>query len=337
MKYTLIVLAAFSFWACQSEESKEVNVYTHRHYDVDKEIFESFSEETGIQVNVVSASADELIQKMTMEGEHSPADLLITVDAGRLARAKEKELFQEIETAVLEEQVPSRFRDKGRQWYGMTYRARVFVYHPDRVEADTLSTYEQLADSMWNDRLVIRSSSNIYNQSLLASIIAANGVDEAKGWAEQVHGNLARSPQGGDRDQIKAVAQGEGDLAVVNTYYLGLMLNDKDPKVREAAESVEIFFPNQEGRGTHINVSGVGVARYAPNKEHAVALLEYLTDKAAQEKWAAANYEYPINPKVEQAELLKQWGTFKADSLPLSVLGDNNAAAVRIFNEVGWN
>ncbi len=338
MKQLIWILGGFLFFAaCQSDEKEVVNVYSHRHYDVDRELMEAFTESTGIEVQLVSASADELIQKLSMEGENSPADILITVDAGRLERAKAKGLFQPVSTPTLQRQVPRHLRDDDNHWYGLTSRARILAYHPNRVERDELSTYEALADDKWEGRILARSSSNVYNQSLLASIIEANGIDSAKTWARKVKENLARSPQGGDRDQIKAVAAGEGDVALVNTYYIGLMLNDKDERVREAAESVELFFPNSEGRGTHVNVSGAGVTRHAPNKENAIALLEYLTGEQAQSRWASANYEYPVNPEVTPSAVLQQWETLNPDTVSLSVLGEKNEAAVRIFNEVGWN
>lgn len=326
------------FFACgNSSSTKEVvNVYTHRHYKADDELFSKFTEETGIKVNIVNASADELIQRLETEGEDSNADILITVDAGRLYRAQSKDLLQPIRSKILEANIGSEFREKDGYWYGMTYRARIIAYAKDRVRPDEIETYEDLADPKWQDKIVIRSSENIYNQSLLASIILADGEEKAKEWAEGVVANMARSPKGSDRDQVKAVASGEGDIAVVNTYYIGLMLNDGSLEERKAGESVGIIFPNQNGRGTHINISGIGVTKYAPNKDNAIKLMEFLSKEESQQTLANLNYEYPINPKASKASILKTWGDFKTDPVELYKLGEYNSKAVMIFDEAGW-
>ncbi|WP_299437446.1 Fe(3+) ABC transporter substrate-binding protein [uncultured Aquimarina sp.] len=313
-----------------------VNVYTHRHYPADQELFANFENQTGIKVNVVNAKADELIQKMSEEGEQSPADVLITVDAGRLVRAKDKDLLQSIDSKKLNEIIPTNLKDENNQWFGLTKRARVIVYAKDRIKPEQLSTYENLASSTWNKKILIRSSGNIYNQSLLASIIANNGEESAKDWATKIVANMSRSPKGNDRDQVKAVVAGEGDIAVVNTYYIGKLLNSKNPEEVKAGNGVGVFFPNQEDRGTHINISGAGVAKYAPNKDNAIKFIEFLASAEAQEVFAKANYEYPVNKKVKPSELLQSWGSFKEDTLALSLLGKNNKKAVILFDEAGW-
>jgi iron(III) transport system substrate-binding protein len=315
---------------------QEVNVYSHRHYDIDQELFKQFEMETGIKVNVVKASADELLVRLEQEGESSPADLMLTSDAGRLVRAKELGLLQPMVSPELVERIPPALRDPALEWVGLTMRARVFAYAPDRVSEEELSTYADLANENWKDRIVVRSSSNIYNQSLLASIIAHEGPEEAKAWAEAVVGNMARTPQGNDRDQVKAVAAGEGDLAIVNTYYIGNLLTSDNPAEVEAGQAVKIFFPNQETTGTHINISGAGLCKYAPNKENAMLLLEFLTREDVQQKFADGNFEYPARKDVQPSELLASWGEFKPDTLNLAALGNNNQKAVEIFNEVGW-
>jgi iron(III) transport system substrate-binding protein len=322
--------------SCGDGSEEVVNIYTHRHYDTDQELFAKFTEATGIKVNVVNATADELIQKLEMEGANSPADLLITVDAGRLVRAEEKGLFQPIQSDIINQNIPAKFRDPEGYWTGLTYRARIIAFSKERVKPEDLSTYEDLVTEKWKGRILTRSSENIYNQSLLASIIAANGVEEAEKWAAGVLANMAREPKGSDRDQVKAVASGEGDLAIVNTYYIGLMLNDENPEETKAAEQVGIFFPNQEGRGTHINISGVGLTKHAPNKANAIKLIEYLSEEEAQSLLANLNYEFPINPRVELSPLLQSWGNFKGDEINLSVLGENNPEAVMIFDRIGW-
>jgi iron(III) transport system substrate-binding protein len=329
----IIMLAIVS---CGPSADQVVNVYTHRHYDADQQLFDRFTELTGIKVNVVSASADELIQKLELEGEGSPADLLITVDAGRLARAQQKNLLQPVSSELLEANIPATFREPGNHWFGLTYRARIIAYSKERVNPEELSTYEALADDKWKGRILTRSSDNIYNQSLLASIIAHQGEESAQQWASAVYNNLARPPKGNDRDQVAAVAGGEGDLAIVNTYYIGLMLNDENEQTRLAADKVGIFFPNQQDRGTHINISGAGVTKNAPNRDNAVKLLEFLSGEEAQAKLATINYEYPVNPAVSPSELLQNWGEFKKDELNLAALGEHNQTAVIIFDRVGW-
>lgn len=326
------------FVACgETSKSEEVvNVYTHRHYKADDKLFSEFTEKTGIKVNIVNASADELIQRLETEGQDSNADILITVDAGRLYRAQSKDLLQPVSSKILEANIAPEFREKEGYWYGMTYRARIIAYAKDRVDPEEIKTYEDLTDPKWKGKILIRSSENVYNQSLLASIILADGEEKAKEWAEGVVANMARNPKGSDRDQVKAVASGEGDIAVVNTYYIGLLLNDENEEERKAGESVGIIFPNQDGRGTHVNVSGIGVTKYAPNKDNAVKLMEFLSEEGAQQTLANLNYEYPINPKAQKASILKTWGDFKADPVELYKLGEYNSRAVMIFDEAGW-
>jgi iron(III) transport system substrate-binding protein len=339
LKTGLIAIIALFLYSCggtNTESVEEVNVYTHRHYEADQQLFDLFTEKTGIKVNVVSASADELIQKLELEGANSPADVLITVDAGRLNRAVEKDLVQAIESETLKTNIPSKFRDPENKWFGLTYRARIFAYSKERVNPSELSTYEALTEERWKGRVLTRSSENIYNQSLMASIIAHNGEAAATEWAARLLANMSRSPKGSDRDQVKAVASGEGDVAIVNTYYIGIMLNDANEEERKAAEKVAIFFPNQDDRGTHINVSGAAVTKYAPNKENASALIEFLSEVASQNFLASINFEYPVNPNAEFSDLLKEWGNFKADEINLSELGKRNKEAVVIFDRVGW-
>ncbi len=337
LKFGFIAFSITLFISCgNASDEKVVNVYTHRHYKADDQLFKKFSEETGIQVNIVNASADELIQRLETEGKNSNADILITVDAGRLYRAQSKGLLQPIKSKTLEMNIPEQYREKDGYWFGMTYRARIIAYAKDRVDPEQIKTYEDLTDPQWKNKIVIRSSENIYNQSLLASIIVADGEEKAKDWAKGVVENMARNPKGSDRDQVKAVASGEGDIAVVNTYYIGLMLHDENEEERKAGETVGIIFPNQDSRGTHINISGIGVTKYAPHKENAIKLMEFLSGIDAQQTLANLNYEYPINPDASKASILKTWGDFKADPIELYKLGEFNSEAVKIFDEVGW-
>ena len=319
-----------------AQAAGEVNVYSHRHYDTDKALFEAFERETGIKVNVVKANADELIKRMELEGRNSPADLFITADAGSLHRAQERDLLQPIDSPVLTANIPKHLREENGHWFGLTVRARVIVYSKSRVDPKELDTYEALAGGQWKGRLAMRSSQNIYNQSLLASLIAHHGRAKAKEWAAGMVANFVHNPKGNDRDQIKAVAEGVADLTVANTYYLGLLLHSTNPAERAAAGQVGIFFPNQDGRGTHINISGGGVAKHAGNKENAVKLLEFLSSGPAQERFAEANHEYPANPAVAWSEQLLAWGVFKADELNIAELGKHNRSAVMVFDEVRW-
>ncbi|RLQ90116.1 Fe(3+) ABC transporter substrate-binding protein [Planomicrobium sp. Y74] len=322
--------------ATETNESKEVNLYTARHYDVDDELYSKFEEETGIKVNVIKGEADELLERIKREGDATEADLFLTADAGRLYRAKADDLLQPVSSDLLDEQVPANFQDTDQMWYGLTKRARVILYNKETVQPDELSTYEALTEEKWNGRVLIRSSENVYNQSLLASFIEIDGEEKAKEWAAGMVNNFARDPEGGDRDQAKAIAAGIGDVAIMNTYYFGQMLNSEDQEEVKVAEGLGIFFPNQDTTGTHVNVSGAGVVKASKNKDNAIKLLEFLSAPEAQETFASANYEYPVNENVEPSELLQSWGEFKEQDIPLSTLGEHNAKSILIFNEVGW-
>ena len=317
-------------------EKESLTLYTHRHYDSDKLIFQKFEEKTGIKINVVKSSADELIQKMETEGDQSPADLLLTVDAGRLVRAKNKNLLQSANSAILNNKIPKHLKDSSNNWFGLTKRARVIVFNKETVNPSDLSNYEDLVNEKWKNKILIRSSNNIYNQSLMASIISNNGIDSAKVWAEGMVNNFARSPKGNDRDQVKAILAKEGDLAIINTYYLGKLINSKDSNEVAAGNAVGVFFPNQENRGTHINVSGIGVSKSSKNKENAIKFIEFLISKDIQEIFANANYEYPVNKDAKSSKLLESWGEFNEDKLSLTKLGELNKKAVILFDEVKW-
>lgn len=327
---TLVLLAALAV------AQGEVNVYTARHYDADNVLYEQFTAQTGITVNVVEGKASELIERMQAEGENSPADLFITVDAGRLWKAEQEDIFQPAASHYLLEHVPSNLRHSDNHWYALTRRARAIFYNRDVVDPAQLSSYAHLADPMWEGSICIRSSSNIYNQSLLASIIANQGLDAARAWAQGMVDNMARRPQGGDTDQIRAVAAGECDIAVANSYYYGRLSTSDEAANREVVEKVGIFFPNQESTGTHVNISGAGIVKNAPNAVNALRLLEFLLEPASQEVFAATNHEYPVIEGVAISETLANWGEFEADDLDMNVLGENNPQAVRIFDEVGW-
>lgn len=335
MKRLFILL--FVLGLVDSVSANEITLYSHRHYEADDALFDAFTQKTGIKVSVVKAGADELIERIKAEGSNTKADILITADAGRLVRAEKEGLLQPVQSQTLEDRIPASLRDPEGYWFGFTKRARVLVYAKGKVKPTELSTYEALAEPGWRGRILVRSSSNIYNQSLLASMIAAHGPTKALEWARAVRGNMARPPQGSDRDQMRAVAAGLGDVAIVNTYYLGLLVNSSEASDRETAEKLAVFFPNQGGRGTHVNVSGAGVTKASDNKEAAVKFLEFLASDEAQAVFPKSTSEYPAVPSVEWSELQQSWGRFKEDSLNLSILGELNEEAVRTFNRAGWD
>lgn len=317
-------------------EEKVVNIYTDRHYDTDQALYEAFTAQTGIQINVVKSKSDELLERLKIEGEDTEADLIVTSDVGRLYRAQTEGLIKAFDSEIIESNVPENLRSTDNFWTALTVRARVIAYVKDRVDPATLSTYEALTDPEWENRVVVRSSTNIYNQSMMASFIELNGSENAKAWAVGIVKNMARDPEGNDRDQMKAIVAGKGDVAIVNTYYVGKLLNSSDAYEVEVGNQIGIFFPNQETNGTHINISGAGLTKHGKNSDEAVLLLEFLTSEKAQSDYANANYEYPVNVNVEPSELLKSFGTFKSQEIDLSVLGALNADAVKLLNEAGW-
>ena len=313
-----------------------VNLYSSRHYNTDEKLYAEFTAKTGIKVNRIEADADPLIQRMKAEGANCPADVFISVDVGRIERAAEDGLLQPIKSAVLEKAIPAHLRDPDGRWFGFSKRARVIVYSKARVKPAELSTYEALADPQWKGRIAIRSSTYIYNQSLTGSVLAALGPEKTEAWAKALAANFAREPKGGDRDQIAAVAAGEADIAITNTYYVAHMLTSKKPEEKAAAEKVAVFFPNQKDRGTHVNISGGGVAKYAPNKANAVKFLEYLVSAQAQAYFAEGNFEYPVVPDSKLSPVIATWGDFKEDELNARVYARNNAEALKIMDRAGW-
>jgi iron(III) transport system substrate-binding protein len=314
--------------------ANEVNLYSARHYDTDLALYDEFTAETGIEVNLIEGDADQLIERIKAEGQSSPADILITVDAGRLWRAEEAEILQPVSSEVLEERVPASLQHPDNEWFGFSQRLRGVVYAKDRVDPSEITTYEDLADPKWQGRICIRSSTNIYNQSLVASMIEANGEEATEAWAKGIVANLARDPQGGDTDQIKAVEAGECDVAVVNHYYFVRLL--KSAEDAEIGDAVGIVFPNQGDRGVHANISGAGVVASAPHKDNAVKFLEYLTSEQAQIYFAEGNNEFPVVEGVKLDPILAGWGEIKTDDVNAAKYGENNPAAVMLMDRVGW-
>ena len=314
----------------------EVNIYSYRKEELIRPQLEAFRKATGISYNLITGSSGGILQRLKNEGRNSPADVLLTVDAGRLHRAVEMGLLQPVRSKILEDTVPAQFRHPEGYWFGLGIRARAIFYNSRTVKPSELSTYEALADPKWKGRILIRSSSNIYNQSLLASLIAHNGKDKALAWAKGIVANLARKPQGGDRDQLRAAAAGEGDIAVANSYYYARLMTSKNADDRKVTEIVKVFWPNQDGRGAHVNISGGGVATHAPNRENAVKLLEFMVTPEAQRIYAEIGNELPVRAGVARGSAVARMGDFKMDKLPLRVLGENNAEAVRLFDRAGW-
>jgi len=336
MKKTSLSLLAALIALPLGASAAEVNLYSARKEALIKPLLDQFTEQTGITVNLVTGKADALLKRLKSEGINSPADMLITTDAGRLHRAVEAGVLQPISSSSLDKAVPANLRHPEGYWYGLSVRARVITYVKDKVNVADLTSYEDLADPKWKGKICIRSSGNIYNQSLVASKIAADGEKSAQAWATAMVKNFARPPKGGDRDQVKAAAAGVCDIAVVNTYYLGKMVNGKDAAQKAAAAKVALLWPNQANRGTHVNISGAGITKASKNKADAIKLMEFLASDKSQKWYASVNYEYPVKAGVTWSDTLNSWGKFKSDTLNLSALGTNNPTAVRIMDKAGW-
>jgi iron(III) transport system substrate-binding protein len=314
-----------------------LNLYSSRHYDTDERLYSDFEEQTGIKINRIEANADELIERLKAEGVNSPADVLLTVDAGRIWRAADADLLSPVESSVLEERVPPALQHPDNLWFGFSTRARLIFYSKERV-SEPPRTYAELADPKYKGQVCARSSSNIYMLSLLASRIAKEGEEDAKTWAQGLKDNFAREPQGGDTDQLRAIVSGECDIVLANSYYFARGL-ESDTAVEGLSGSIDQIgwvFPDQNGDGTHINVSTGAVLANAPNRENAVKFLEYLASDSAQEYFAAGNNEYPVVEDVAASAPVQQLGDFKSDDLNLSALGENQAAAQDIYNAVGY-
>lgn len=314
----------------------DVTVYTARHYEADSILFEAFTKRTGIKVNEIKGTAEELVARLKQEGEDSKADLFFTVDGGVLNYAKREKVLQPLSSEVVDRQVPAKWRDPDDYWIGIATRARVIVYAKDRVKPEELSTYESLTDDKWKGRVLVRSYSNLYNQSLLASFISINGEEQAEQWARGIVNNFARVPEGGDRDQAKAIADGIGDVAIMNTYYVGQLAASKDSEEARVAEGLGVFYPNQETTGTHLNISGIGLVRYSKNRENALKLVEYMTSKEGQTQLVQGSYEFPVNEEAEAAEPIKSWGAFKSQQLDFADLEAYRQKAIEIFKKVNW-
>jgi len=320
----------------QGSLGKEVNVYSYRQPILINPLFEEFTKNTGIKVNVLHAKKG-LLERLKAEGANTPADVVLTVDISRLNQFVENDLLQPIESSILISNIPLHLRDSNNRWFSFSKRARIVVISKERVDPKSIKRIEDLSKPEWKGKICTRKGSHVYNRSLLASLVAAHGEIEAEKWAKGFVENLARKPEGNDRAQVKAIYEGVCDVAIINTYYFGKMkFNEKDTEQNNWAKAINLIFTNQEDRGNHINVAGGGVVKYAKNKENAIALLEFLTQPNAQALYATMNYEYPINPSTELSGELKSWGSFKEDQLPVEKLAELAPIAQKIINRVGW-
>ena len=332
-----VVLAALAPAGMAHAQGNVVNVYSGRHYQTDEALYAGFTKATGIKVNRIEASEDAIIERVRNEGQRSPADIMITVDAGRLWRAEQLGLFQPVKSATLEARIPESLRHPGGQWFGFATRARVIAYNKDKVRAGEISTYEELADPKWKGRVCMRSSTNIYNLSLMGALIDHLGEQKAEQWARGVHANLAQEPKGGDTDQLKAIAAGQCDVTVSNQYYYARLARSTKRDEKQVAERLGIVFPNQATWGTHVNISGAGVLKHAPHREAAVKFLEYLASDDAQRYFADGNNEWPVVRAVKvDNPVLNALGDFKADRLNVAVLGKNQPNSQKIYDRVAW-
>lgn len=317
-------------------EAGVVNVYSGRHYDADGEIYRRFERETGVKVRTLEAPGPQLIERLKAEGAYAQADLVITTDAANLIQLQQAGLLQPVRSAALEGAIPAHLRDEAGQWFGLSKRARVIAYAKADAAAAAVRRYDDLAEPRFRGRVCVRSATNVYNLSLLAERIARDGAAAAKAWAAGVKANFARDPQGSDTDQLKAVAAGACSLALVNHYYFVRLQASQDPQEREAAQKIGLIFPDQDGAGAHVNISGAGLAAHAPNRENALKLLEYLVGPEAQAAFAALNEEYPVRTGAPAGPALAALGAFKESATPLSALGRHQAEAQRLYDEVGW-
>ena len=337
MKLRLFItfLTIFYFFSsCQEAKKEVVYVYSGRHYDVDEVLYRHFEEQFGIQVIVQKGKADELIQRLENEKELAQADLLILAEAGKMGLAKEKNLLEDIENEFKNSKIPAKFR--GQDWIALTKRARIFAVLKDQPETHIYQNYADLASPSLINGILSRSSDNGYNRNWIAALIANNSEETITNWAKQVVTNFARQPKGNDRDQMKALANGEGKLAITNSYYVAKLLHSSNPEEVKVGEQMHLIFPDQEGLGTHINISSAGLLKHAKNKKNALLLLNFLTDVFAQEQYTHQNFEFPVHPEASLPETLKNWGSFKENWLSVEEIHQYTPAALRVFEAANW-
>ena len=337
MNFILSSLILFLALSLTKVIGAEVNIYSHRQPFLINPFLEKFTEETGIKTNVVYATKG-LAQRLKAEGKNSPADVILTVDIGRLYIYDDLDLLASIDSDLLDKNIPANLKSPENKWFALSKRSRIIVTSKERVGKGQITKIEDLADQKWKGKICSRPGSHVYNRALMASLILSLGEKAAEEWAKKFVDNLSRRPQGNDRAQVKAIFEGQCDISIINNYYFGKLKYSEDPSQREWAKSVDLIFPNQgvEERGAHINISGGGVAKYSKNKNEAVALLEFLSKAQSQKMYGEINFEYPVNPSVETTEELKSWGSFKSDSLPIISIAQKAYEAQKIIDRVGW-
>ncbi|MCY0858062.1 Fe(3+) ABC transporter substrate-binding protein [Cupriavidus sp. D39] len=330
-------LAVLALPLAVSAQEKVLNLYTARHYQTDEALYANFTKQTGIKINRIEGQEDPLLERIKSEGANSPADVFITVDIGRLWRAQQAGVFAPLKSSVLESRIPANYRDPNGDWFGFSARARVIAYNKATVKPGDIKTYEDLADPKWKGKLCIRSSGHVYNLSLMSSLIAHDGEAKTEQWTRGVVANLARAPKGGDTDQLKAVAAGECEIAVANTYYIARILKSTKPEDKAVAEKLGVLWPNQASQGVHMNISGGGMLKHAPNKESARAFLEYLASDEAQRYFADGNNEWPVVESVKISNpALEALGSFKADKINVAELGKHQPQAQKLADKAGY-
>ena len=336
MKYSIIIISLITLFT-NNIFAKEINIYSHRQPFLINPFLEEFTNETGIKTNVVYSKTG-LAERLQAEGENSPADVILTVDIARLYVYKDKDLLASIESKKLEKNIPQHLRSPDNTWFGLSKRSRVIVVSKDSDASEKIKRLEDLSDPQWKGKICSRPGSHVYNRALMASIIAAHGEVKAEEWAKGLVSNLARRPQGNDRAQVKAIYEGQCEIGIINNYYFGKLKFSDDPKQREWTKNLKLIFPNQEegDRGSHVNISGGGVVKFSKNKEEAIALLEFLTDKNAQNLYGEINFEYPVNPAISPTKELLSWGTFREDNLQIIKIAELAPLAQKIIDRVGW-
>ncbi|HTN96200.1 MAG TPA: Fe(3+) ABC transporter substrate-binding protein [Nordella sp.] len=336
LKLTVAASFGAALLATSALADGAVNVYSYRQPELIRPLLEAFTAETGIKTNVLFLDKG-LEEKIAEEGANSPADVILTVDIGRLQAAQDKGVTQPLADELINKDIPSQYREPAGNWFGVTTRARVVYASKERVKEDAI-TYEELADPKWKGKICTRSGQHVYTIGLIASMIAHHGAEKTEEWLKGVKANLARKPDGGDRDQAKAIFAGECDIALGNTYYVGQMqTNDKEPEQKEWAASIKVLFPNANDRGTHVNISGMALAKYAPNKDNAVKLMEFLASDKGQTLYGEQVFEYPVEPGIKPSDIVAAWGTLKADPLPLADIAKNRKAASELVDKVGFD
>ena len=336
MKYSIIIISLITLFT-NNIFAKEINIYSHRQPFLINPFLEEFTNETGIKTNVVYSKTG-LAERLQAEGENSPADVILTVDIARLYVYKDKDLLASIESKKLEKNIPQHLRSPDNTWFGLSKRSRVIVVSKDSDASERIKRLEDLSDPQWKGKVCSRPGSHVYNRALMASMIAAHGEVKAEEWAKGLVSNLARRPQGNDRAQVKAIYEGQCEIGIINNYYFGKLKFSDDPKQREWTKNLKLIFPNQEegDRGSHVNISGGGIVKFSKNKEEAIALLEFLTDKNAQNLYGEINFEYPVNPAISPTKELLSWGTFREDNLQIIKIAELAPLAQKIIDRVGW-